>query len=179
MLRLFKKRSVLLVVCIVLVLCIGTGGTLAYIVAKTGSLNNLFAPSYVDCLVTRNENDGTYTVQNTGNIDAYIRVAVVVTWQDSEGKIFGQAPQYTVNGDAGWKEIGGYRYWESPVNSNGSTGNLTVTVQDTAPSAQYYPKIQILAQAIQAKGTDGNGVAAVTDAWGVPVGSDGKIGGVS
>ena len=73
----------------------------------------------------------------------------------------------------------GYWYYNSPV-SKGRTDDLIeiCTVLKPCQIDGYTLQVDIMAQTIQAIGImDGteNGTPAVTDAWGVTVGSDGKI----
>ena len=52
----------------------------AYMRKNTEEVDNTFIPAYVDCVVNEDFADNkktAITVENTGNIDAYIRVRMV------------------------------------------------------------------------------------------------------
>lgn len=169
-----KQRAILL--SIFLILSLAVGGTLAYIVARTDNVNNQFEPSYVTCQVNANS-DNTFDVTNTGNIDAYIRAAIVVNWMDEAGNIRGIAPastQYTlaVNSADWWQDTGtGYYYYKYSVAPDGITNDLIesfgVAENVTIPNG-YELSVEVVAEAIQADGdTDNGAVPAYRDAWGI------------
>lgn len=77
------KRFVSLLVAMLLILGVAVGGTAAFIAMKTDSKVNAFAPSKVSCEVEEDFNGiakENVAVTNTGDTQAYIRVAVNVTW---------------------------------------------------------------------------------------------------
>lgn len=166
-----KKKTFSLLLSIVLLLTLATGGTLAYIVTKSAMAQNQFVAGYVTSSVN---NDGTVT--NNGNVDAYIRAAVVVNWMDGDGNVYGIKPNCTVTVNTGWTEIGGFYYYTSPVVAGGTTTTAPATVGDPgdAPSSAYSLSIEIVAEAIQAEGTldSDDTTTAVYDAWGVTPGSN-------
>lgn len=166
-----KKKTFSLFLSIVLLLTLATGGTLAYIITKSAMVQNQFVKGSVTSSV--NENG---TVTNNGNVDAYIRAAVVVNWMDDDGNVYAIKPNCTVTPNAGWTEIGGFYYYTSPVVAGGTTTTAPATVNcsDAAPSSVYSLSIETVAEAIQAEGTlDSNdSITAVFDAWGVTPGSD-------
>lgn len=156
-----KKRT--LVIAAVLVLAVSAAGTLAYLHAKTAALANTFVPGEVSCAVSETF-DGTaksdVCITNTGDVEAYIRAAVVVTWQDGDGNIYGVAPaagEYSMTVAAGWT-LGddGFYYWPDAVAPGESTGILISSASETAGKAPdgYHLCIEILGSAIQAEGTD-------------------------
>ena len=165
------KKAFSLLLSIALLLTLATGGTLAYIATKSAMAQNQFAEGYV----TSSVND-IGTVTNTGNVDAYIRAAVVVNWMDGVGNVYGIKPNCTVTVNTGWTEIDGFYYYTSPVVADGTTTTAPATVNcfDAAPSSAYSLSIEIVAEAIQAEGTlDSNdSITAVYDAWGVTPGSN-------
>lgn len=170
-------RAAATVLALVLILGAAVGGTLAYLVTQTNSLTNTFEPSRVSCEIDE-EFDGTtksnVTVQNTGDIDAYIRAKVVITWKDAAGNVYAAAPvedkDYTITYGAGWTEgSDGIWYCNSRVTATGSTPELIeeCTQTGTAP-AGYALSVEILAEAIQAEPA-----AAVQEAWGVTISNGG------
>ncbi len=141
-------KAKVLLLSLILVLTVTVGGTVAYLVTGTSPLENIFKPSHVSCQV----NDG-YTVTNTGDIDAYIRVKVTVTWEDASGNIYGQAPGYTVTPGTDWFEgSDGYFYYAKAIAPNAATtcvyGSVTVNGTPAVP-AEYTQTITVAAQAIQ------------------------------
>ena len=158
-----QKKVVSLLLSIALLLTLATGGTLAYIVTKSAMAQNQFVAGYVTSSVNNNG-----TVTNNGNVDAYIRAAVVVNWMDGSGNVYGIKPDYTLTVNSGWVENGGFYYYTSAVAPDATTeaAPVTVTVNGTAPSSAYSLCIQIVAEAIQAGGdTDSGNIPAYQDAW--------------
>ena len=162
--RKFSKKTVALVVSIALLLCIGIGSTLAYLIAESGTVENKFTPSDVTTQVEESF-DGTtksnVSVKNTGDIDANIRAAIVVTWQDANGNVYGKTPvagtDYTMLLDLenGWtkNEADGFYYWNAPVAPGANTGVLitSCTAANTAPEG-YSLCVEIIGSGIQAVG---------------------------
>lgn len=188
--KLFTNKKLVIITATVLLLAVAVGTTLAFVFTKTDPVENTFTPSKVACAVVENgsetENTGNivYTgdvktnvmIKNTGDTDAYIRVAVVVTWKNKDGtKVWAQTPvatDYTVNYDLtnGWeKGSDGYYYYKAAVNPNALTNVLitNATQNVTGPvgsdGTQYYLSIEIVASAIQATGI--SGVTNAQDAW--------------
>lgn len=172
-----RKKSLVLMASILLILAISVGGTLAYLATHTGPVANTFIPTSVGTEINE-KNEGNVkkdvTVKNTGSTDAYVRAAIVVTWIDSEGKVYPQAPvagtDYTIDlnvGDDAWEKHDGYYYYKTPVAGGEKTAVLinSASLKGTAPDG-YYLSIEILSQAIQAVPAQ-----AVKDAWGSDVAS--------
>ena len=161
-------KSVALLISVLLIVCIAMGTTIAFLMDDTETLDNTFTPSNVTTIVVE-DFDGTtksdVQIQNTGNTDAWIRAAVLVTWQDAEGSIYGKMPvaddDYIIEwGDEGWLlGTDGFYYWNMPVAANdGTTGNLidsctndkTITVGENT----YYLTVEIIGSGIQCKPSD-------------------------
>lgn len=166
------KRSLVLVVSVLVLLLAVAGGTLAWLTAQD-SVTNTFSPAYVTCDVAENFENGIKSgvkIKNTSNIPAYIRAYIVVTWKDSTGNVYGQMPvkdkDYTMEipSDTGWvKGSDGYYYYTSPVAVGGSTGTLISEckpVEGRAPNG-YNLSVEIIAEAIQSVPT-----TTVGDVWG-------------
>ena len=91
-----SKKVLALLVSMVLLVVTAVGGTIAYIVAQDGPVENEFIPTEVPCHVEERFENNVKTnvqIQNDGNIDAYIRAKVVVTWQDEQGNVAAQVPE--------------------------------------------------------------------------------------
>ena len=161
---------------IFLILSLSVGGTLAYLIAQADAIQNQFVPASVTCRVNANE-DNTFDVTNTGDVDAYIRAAIVVNWVDENGNVRGIAPQaseylLSVNTTDWWPDTGtGYYYYKYFVIPTDATNDL-VTAYELAENVTtptgYELCVEVVAEAIQADGdTDIGNVPAYKDAWGI------------
>lgn len=169
-----QKPSVLLVA-LVLLLGAVVGTTIGYLFTNTDSITNTFTPSEVTVEIKEDfENNVKNNVQvkNTGDIDAYIRAAVVVTWQDKDGNVYATAPventDYTVTWTmTDWVKSGNYYYYTKSVAPGTSTGVLLTECKlkdGVTPPDGYHLVVEILSEAIQAEP-----VTAVQEAWGVTI----------
>lgn len=185
------KKKTLLTISVALLLSVAVGIMLAYILTKTEPVENTFNPSKVACAVVENNNpyenradivlnDSIKTnvqIKNTGDTDAYIRVAVVVNWMSDNGtKVWATKPvegeDYTISYDLsnGWDNGGdGYYYYTQPVAKSDLTDILITSATQLTQkgpvgtdNTQYYLSIEIVASAIQANGM---GAASAKDAW--------------
>jgi len=174
--RKFSKKTVALVVSLALLLCAGVGATLAYLLDVDGPLNNTFTPSEVTTYVDEEFEDGVKSnvrIQNTGDTEAYIRAAVVVSWQNESGnQVASVAPvlgtDYTMvfstdtndgpkdaegnytNIEGQWVKNGDYYYWTKPVAPGEFTGYLILEATRVAePPVGYDLCVEILGSGIQ------------------------------
>ncbi len=155
------------------------GTTLAYIMDNKGPLTNTFMPSTVEVSIDEAfENDvkTNVSVKNTGDTEAYIRAAVIVTWKDAEGNVYPEVPvagtDYLITynlGTAGikscWiKGADGFYYYTSPIADGENTDVLisTCTPADVETPVGYGLNVEILASGIQSVPTD-----VVKEKWGV------------
>lgn len=176
------RRTLVLLLALAALLCTAIGGTAAYLVVSTQSTVNTFTAPNLDTGIQEDFNGSVKNrvrVANTGNVKAYIRAAVVVTWQDSQGNVYGQAPQagtdYSINWTRDdWISKGNYNYYTDPVEPGGETGVLLTDCKPikAAPEEGYALHVEIISEAVQAEPA-----AAVADAWGVTVDEDGTISG--
>lgn len=168
-----SHKPTLLMMALAIVLGAFAGTTVAYLFTNTDALTNTFKPANVTTEITedfKNNVKNNVQVKNTGDIDAYIRAAVVVTWQDDQGNVHPTAPvaetDYTVTfpADTGWvKHTDGFYYYTTAVKTNATTGILLTNckpVEGKAPEG-YYLSVEILASAIQSEPA-----SAVVEAWG-------------
>lgn len=175
-----KRKKLRLFLLAGLVALLGAGGTVAYLAATPDPVENTFTPGKVSCEVietfTGTGTKSNVKIKNTGNIDAYVRADVVFNWVDKDRKVYSKATPvkdtgYTISYNTTnnvWKQSGGYWYCTSPVASGDETPVLITSCTETNPPTGYHLQVTILAEAIQAKGTDGTD-PAVTNAWDVPV----------
>ena len=158
-------RFTALLVSLILLFTITVGGTIAFLIATAGPLENRFHPSEVTTKVEENiTTDLTkkqdVKIQNTGDTDAWIRVAVVVTWQDAQGNVYGQAPvagtNYTAwTPGADWKKgDDGFYYYTKPVAAGATTATAligSIAPVGNAPADGYYLTVEIIGSGIQSK----------------------------
>lgn len=157
-----SKKPLTLFVALVLLLTLTVGGSLAWLVSND-KVTNSMVPGNVPIEIVE-QKDGTIkksiTIKNTGNIDAYIRVAVVANKVDKDGNItVGTAPTLNLNTEK-WQLLpDGYYYYKGVVAPGASTESLgSIDFTDA--------EVNILAESIQALGgTDGDGRASY-NAWG-------------
>lgn len=169
----FAKRNsyIVLVAYLVLMVMFVAGTTLAFLITKTDSVDNTFNPSQVTSEVIE-DIDGLIKkdvkIRNTGNIKAYIRAMIIVTWQDEKGNIYGKKPvegtdyeiEYATNG---WiRSSDGFCYWTEPVEAEKETGVLieSCTQKGNAPYEGYYLNVEIIGSGIQSIPT-----SVVTTEW--------------
>ena len=200
--RYINKKSII-ITSVILLLLVAVGTTLAYVFTETEPVENTFIPSRVSCAVVENgkepvsgslvnisDSKNNVQIQNTGDTDAYIRVAVTVNWMNADGtRVWAQKPiqntDYTITynlSEDGWFDGGdGFYYYSkavSPTSPNNLTGilisNAALMSGVTAPvgtdNTQYYLSIEIVASAIQS-----TPASTVSDQWGVTVSDDGTI----
>lgn len=172
-----NKKTLVLLIAAALLLTITVSGTVAYLVDSTGAVRNVFEPGRVQPNITESFNGQTKNdvkIQNTGNVDAYIRAMVVVTWQNSAGEVYPVAPvagtDYTISYGSNWEQAGAYWYYNGIVKGKTETTTDSTTaliescspVSGKEPAEGYTLHVEILAQAIQA---DGMGVSTAQAAF--------------
>lgn len=172
-------------VLLILAVVLAIGGTLAYIIANTASVENKFTPGEVRCEVEetfKNNVKSDVKIKNTGNTAAYIRATYVVTWQKDDGTVNGKMPvvgtDYTIEfaENSGWELIGDYWYYTSPVAAGGETGVLIAScklAEGAAVPTGYHLSVEIIASAIQSEPA-----SVVAEKWHVAV-DNGKITGAA
>ena len=177
MMKLFKKsKSKILITALVLMLAVAVSGTLAYIIDKTDDVKNTFTPATMTTDITETFDGETKTdvkVLVSGEIDAFVRAKIVVTWQDAKGNVCSKAPvagtDYDISINTGdWTLNNGFYYYNKIVTPVGSTANLINSCsmrEGVAPPEGYTLHVEILSQAVQAVPT-----TAAQELWGyVPV----------
>lgn len=174
------KRSIRLALGITLSAFILLGAakfTIAWLEDKTGEITNKFAPGIVSSEIIE-QFDGQIkkdvSIKNTGNIKAYMRVALIPIWKNADGTISGTAvgPEYTAPvAPPGWF-IGsdGFYYHQTFVSPGENTAALLQEfTMPTKPGLNF--ELQILASAIQADPKE-----AVEESWkAVDVGADNML----
>ena len=174
-----NSKSFLLLASLALIVTAVIGTTMAYLVSDTPTVTNTFTPATVDSNIEE-DFDGTtkenVQIKNTGDIEAYIRAKVVITWQNDQKQISAEQPKLgedyrildtdgnvtnDMPADSGWVPYGDFYYWTSKVAPQASTGNLIDSIEQIAENEGYNLHVEILADAIQAEPAN-----VVTDVWG-------------
>lgn len=159
-----SKKPLTLFVALVLLLTLAVGGSLAWLVSND-KVTNSMVPGNVPITI-HEKFDGTTKsdvyVINNGNIQAFIRVAIIANAVDEQGNVTtGTAPGYTVDLTK-WTKIDNYYYYNGIVEPNGGkTADLF-----TGP-VTFNGEINILAESIQVLGGITSDGSASVDAWGV------------
>ena len=144
-----------------LILVCTVGGTVAYLVTHTNPVVNTFTPGEVSCQVEEEfDDDNTVkteaVVKNTGNVPAYIRVAVVANTIDAQRNITGMATLEGWRNAEKWTKSGNFYYYNDVVQPGDVTANLLTSDGIDLTGIQ----VTILASAIQSMPDD-----AVNEAW--------------
>lgn len=169
-----NKRKVFLC-SLILILAVTAGVTIAYLTMRTNKVTNTFSAAFVTTDIEEeidNHVKNDVKVKNTGDIDAYIRAAVVVTWQNAAGDVWGTMPVEGTDYSIEWTLdnwfVGsdGFYYYKNPVEPEESTKILFTECQIkegvNAPEENYYLNVEILASGIQAEPK-----TTVESVWGV------------
>ena len=174
-----RSKATLLLASLLMILAVGVFGSLAYLVDTSAEVTNTFIPGKVDPGIEE-QFDGSVkenvVITNTGNVPAYIRAMIVVTWVDEKNNVLLEKPvqgtDYTMSGPVtGWqKGSDGYYYWSEKVSEGEATGNLITECEQLAQKEGYSLSVEILTQSIQA-----DPKTAVESVWPVTVGANGIL----
>ena len=175
-----------LILILVAVVSLTTGVVVAYLSATTDAVSNTFVPDEPTNPSVAETFDGN-TKQNVSvNVGdpgyaVFVRAAVIVTWQDKDGNVYGEVPvagtDYEISfNESQWFLQDDFWYCTDPVNAGNSPVLITTcTPKDGRAPDGYTLNVEIMTQTIQALGTTDTGnTPAATNAWGVTV-SDGKL----
>ena len=172
-----NKKQLTLLISLILIITVAAGGTLAYLVAKTSPVTNTFTPAEVTCQVNEtfdNKVKKDVSVENTGDTDAFIRAALVITWKDEDENVAPQTPlagtDYTISlntreSDKWIAGTDGYYYFKNSVSPE---QNTDVLIKNCEPKGEglngYTLHVEIIAEAVQSEPA-----TAVMSAWPVSV----------
>ena len=153
-----SRKAIILIVAAALLIALAVGGTVAYLEAQAPAVTNTFVPGYVDCLEHRvldNESSPTkitsITVENTGNVPAYIRVAITVNSLNEAGQLTGNIDPDTYFCGNDWeKKSDGFYYFKNSVAAGALTTELLKSGVSEIPLNDQV--VTVLAEAIQAEG---------------------------
>lgn len=184
------KRSIkpfLIAFCVCILACAAVSGSLAWLISAPGPVVNEFTPGVVTIQVDEKFDGSTKSnvrIKNTGNVPAYIRVALIPAWVDDEGNIAAKPASLKLNDDCNiaWGKVGngyeddwfigsdGFYYCKTVIEPDGSTPILikSCTVKDG--EHKYDFELQIIASAVQSLPT-----STVGEVWPEVVGTDGTL----
>ena len=184
------KRSIkpfLIAFCVCILACAAVSGSLAWLISTPEPVVNTFTPGAVTIQVDETFNGTTKSyvrIKNTGDVPAYIRVALVPAWVDDEGNIAAKPASLKLNDDCNiaWGKDGsgyeadwfigsdGFYYCKTVIEPGASTPILikSCTVKDG--EHKYDFELQIIASAVQSLPT-----STVGEVWPVVVGPDGTL----
>ena len=187
-------KTVALLASLLLLFGAAVGGTIAFLVDTSGPLTNQFTPAEVATNVEENREGTTKSnvcIRNTGDTKAWIRAAVIITWKNDKGEVYGQMPvtgpncqlqncncdyHITYGTGNGWSKgtDDDLWYYNESVAANGVTKALitTCTAIGTAPADGYYLNVEILGSGIQAEGM-GVKIDSAQEAWAKAKGAQG------
>lgn len=181
-----KKSLVLLISIVVMLICV-TGVTVAFITTKTDTVTNTFESAQVSCKVNEDFDRQTkknVSIQNTSTdgVPAFIRAQVVVNWVKGDN-VLAEKPVENVdyslvmnaNADENggiWKKFGEYFYYSKPIDSGSNTGILISECKPLKACEEegYTLSVEIIASAIQTTPT-----SAIENAWSGVTVNNGEI----
>ena len=178
-----QSLAIKLVICLILLLMISVGGTIAFVVTHTSEIRNTFTESVVKCEVDETFKDNVksnVSIKNTGDTTAYIRAFVNVTWMNESGQVASVSPiestDYIIDySTSGWlKGSDGYYYYSLPVQPNNKTEvliNSCQLLETTSAPDGYYLSVEIVCSAIQS-----TPISVVSDIWHVQLSGDEIVG---
>lgn len=150
-----RKQTTVLILATALLISLTIVGVIAFLTENTDTLTNTFVPAKVTCSVEETVVDNkksSVMIKNTGDVDAYIRVAVVANTVNADGHVIGN-PEDMANylaTDSWTQGEDGYYYYNQRVQAGDSTAELLkneISLEELS--------VTILAEAIQADGMQG------------------------
>ena len=198
-----SRKPAVLLASLALAVTVAVAGTLAFLATQTQPVENTFVPTSVPPTVIEELVGGVknnVTIQNGGNIDAYIRATVAINWVKDNGDgtttVYGVPPVSGTDYQIVWTPdsdsddtngiqndwvlgADGLYYCKRVVKAGESTDVLLTGCQVIAGKepAGYNLSVEILAQTIQADGVAADGTPPVVAAWGAENG--GSVTGVN
>lgn len=161
--------------CLLLLLLSGSiVGTIAYMQAHS-HLGNTFTVANLTVKINETFNGkekSNVTVENTGDVPAYLRAAIVVNWKDADGNVISaDEADYSMTMGSEWIQgADGYWYCKKPIDAGQLSTVLIVNCKPVVVKEGQRLCVDILAQGVQAAPT-----SAVQELWGVTVDSAGSL----
>lgn len=172
----YGKKILLALAAAVFLGAAAMGTSLAFLIDQTDAITNQFSGSELTGEIKEDfdyQKKENVRIKNNGDVDAYVRVALVPNWVDDAGNVYGEVLQsgkdYTiVFGGFGWEKGGDNFYYCNTKVGPGSETPVLVKLckpeelTKTAPDGRtLHFELQVIASLIQA-----SPVEAVKDAWG-------------
>ena len=184
------KRSIkpfLIAFCVCILACAAVSGSLAWLTSTPEQVVNSFTPGVVTIEVDEKFDSTTksdVSIKNTGNVPAYIRVALVPAWVDDEGNIAAKPASLELNDDCNiaWGKDGsgyeadwfigsdGFYYCKTVIEPGASTPILIKSCTVKGEEHEYDFELQVIASAVQSLPT-----TTVEAVWPVVVDTDGTL----
>lgn len=183
-LKMTKKKLLAAIVSTALLCGVGVGGTVAWL-HDSDQVTNKFDLASTGGSIDEDFDEKVkedVKVANTGEVDAYVRVAVSISFENPDGTIANVTPQENINYTVDWGrsnwQLGsdGFWYYLSPLPAKegdrvSSTENLIDSISPKGEAvADLNFRVDVSAQLIQAEPSD-----AVIEAWGINVNGDGTL----
>ena len=176
-----RIKPFLIAFCVCILACATVSGSLAWLISTPEQVVNSFTPGVVTIKVDETFNGSTksdVSIKNTGNVPAYIRVALVPAWVDDEGNIAAKHASLddcniTLGDDFNqfWFEgTDGFYYCKTFINPDKSTPILIKSCTVKGEEHEYDFELQVIASAVQSLPT-----TTVEAVWPVVVGTDGTL----
>ncbi|MEZ4358334.1 MAG: hypothetical protein R2876_06935 [Eubacteriales bacterium] len=183
----WNRSTVVIAFILLLTIVLCTAGfTIAWFIDSTDSIVNSFVPGNVAFNIEENFTNGDDVKEdvmflNTGNIDAYIRVALVPIWRDEqgEGTALTADGTYTIDWpndyDNNWF-VGddGYYYCKTPIKPGEYSPILIDECKVIEGLSEEYDgktfELQVIISATQAEDT-----VAAQEVWPVIIDGDGNL----
>lgn len=170
-----RKNLAFILLAVLLVAAIA-GTSVAYMFRQTDKVENQFKPATVSCEVY--EENGKIHIKNTGSIDAYLRIRIVVYWVNRDnGDIQDKpSPDLELNYDQdNWiKGLENTYYYKTAVEPDKSVVLSDPIAKKEDPSDNTKWKVHIFGEAIQSQPAN-----AAQSAWGVIIDGSGDIEGIA
>ena len=112
------------------------------------------------------------TVENTGDVPAYLRAAIVVSWKDTDGTVISaNESEYSMVMGPEWIQgADSYWYCKKPTDAEQPSPALIVSCKPTVVKADQHLSVEILIQGVQAEPA-----TAVEELWDATVTADGTL----
>ena len=173
-----RIKPFLIAFCVCILACAAVSGSLAWLTSAPEPVVNEFTPGVVTIQVDEKFDGSTKSdvrIKNTGNVPAYIRVALVPAWVDDEGNIAAKHASLddcniTLGDDFWFEGTDGFYYCKTFIKPDESTPILikSCTVKDG--EHEYDFELQVIASAVQSLPT-----STVEKVWPVVVSTDGTL----
>ncbi len=164
-----KKRWIIICAVLLLFVCISGISLVTAYLQQENRLENVFEVGRISLNIEEAFANNVKTdvrIQNTGNMEAYVRATVLFSWQDKQGNLILGTPEegvdYTVSwGDltSDWIKQGDYYYCKSIIPSGASSNILITNCTQLSYTDSRCLVVDIAGQGVQAR------KEAVEEAW--------------